>query len=182
MPAGLPVAILLVAQAAAPAYGPGPPEVPKVEPSPAATGERDCMAQNKDPNARQIVICAPKPQGYRLPPDVVEARRMKKQGETVRPKNPHETYADTSCTRVGPMGCGGAPAINLLAMAAVAAEIGARLAKGQEVGSIFETTPATGEYALYQEAKKKREEKEAEAAAAKVKAAAVAAASASTSR
>jgi hypothetical protein len=133
------------------------------------------MAENKDPNARQIVICAPKPQGYRLPPDLVEARRMKKQGETVRPKSPHETYADTSCTRVGPMGCAGPPAINLIAMAAVAAEIGARLAKGQEVGSIFETTPASGEYALYREAKKRREEKEADAAAAKVKAAAEAA-------
>jgi hypothetical protein len=57
-----------------------------------------------------------------------------------------------------------------------------RLAKGQEVGSIFETTPASGEYALYREAKRKREEKEAEAAAAKAKAAAQAAQPAATSQ
>lgn len=176
MPAGLPVAILLLAPAAA--YGPAAPEPPRPAQAPASSGERDCMAQNKDPNAQQIVICAPKPQGYRLPPDVVEARRMKKQGDTGRPKSPHETYADHSCATVGPMGCRGTPAINLAAVAAVAAKMADRLARGQEVGSIFETTPASGEYALYREAKKKREEKEAAAAAAKVKAAAEAAQSA----
>lgn len=184
MAVGLSVLTLLLAQAAAPAYGPAASEPPKAAAAPPAPTERDCMAQNQDPNTRQIVICAPKPQGYRLPPDVVEARRMKKQGDAVRPKSPHESYADTSCSRVGPMGCRGAPAIDLIAMAAVAAEIGERLAKGQEIGSIFETTPASGEYALYREAKKKREEKEAEAEAAKVKAAAEvkAAASRSTAR
>jgi hypothetical protein len=166
MPIALPIAILLMAEAA---YGPAAAEPPT---APAGTAERDCMAENKDPNARQIVICAPKPQGYRLPPDVVEARRLKKQGDTVRPKNPHETYADHSCATVGPMGCRGTPTINMIAVAAVAAQIGARLAKGQEVGSIFETTPASGEYALYREAKRKREEKEAQAAAARVEAAA----------
>ena len=33
-----------------------------------------------------------KPQGYRLPPDIVEARRLKKQGQGVgsRPHNPHD--------------------------------------------------------------------------------------------
>ena len=178
MPTGLPVALILMAQTA---YGPAAPEPPKPAAVPNAPGERDCVEQNKDPNAQQIVICAPKPQGYRLPPDVVEARRMKKQGDTVRPKSPHETYADTSCKSVGPMGCGGPPAINMIALAAVAAEIGARMAKGQEIGSIFETTPTSGEYALYQEAKRKREEKEAEAAASKVKAAAEAQATSSPS-
>lgn len=166
--AGLPVALMLMAQTA---YGPATSEPQKPAPALAGTAERDCMAQNKDPNARQIVICAPKPQGYRLPPDVVEARRMKKQGDSVRPKNQRERYAENNCA-VGPMGCTGAPAINFIAMAAVAAQISERLAKGQEIGSIFETTPAAGEYALYRQAKKKREEKEAEAAAAKVKAAA----------
>ena len=180
MPAGLPVAILLLAPA--PAYGPTPPEPPRPAQTAASSGERDCMAQNKDPNAQQIVICAPKPQGYRLPPDVVEARRMKKQGDAGRPKSPHETYADQSCATVGPMGCRGTPAINLIAVAAVAAKMADRLAKGQEVGSMFETTPASGEYALYREAKRKREEKEAEAQAAKVKAAAEAAQPGKTAR
>jgi hypothetical protein len=169
MMAGIPVAILLLAEAAGD-YGPAASPAP-AQPA-ASAGERDCMAQNKDPNAQAIVICAPKPQGYRLPPDVAEARRLKKRGETVRPKNPHETFADHSCATVGPMGCRGTPTINMIAVAAVAAQIGARLAKGQEVGTMFETTPASSEYQLYLEAKKRREEKEAAAAAAKVKAAA----------
>ncbi len=178
MPAGLPVAFLLLAQTS---YGPTPPATPtQATATPAAGNARDCVEQNKDPNAQQIVICAPKPQGYRLPPDVLEARRMKKQGDSVRPKNQRERFAENNCA-VGPMGCTGVPAVNFIAMAAVAAEISERLAKGQEIGSIFETTPASGEYAYYREAKRKREEKEAEAAAAKVKAAAEAQAAASTS-
>ena len=130
------------------------------------------MAQNKDPNAKQIVICAPKPQGYRLPSDIVEARRLKKQGDTVRPRNPHETYADHSCATIGPMGCRGTPTVNLLAAAAVAAKISERLAKGQEIGSIFETDPHPTDYTLYVKAKKEREAKEAAAAAQKIKEAA----------
>ena len=180
MPAGLPVALMLMAQAS---YGPAAAVPAPTPATPAAPTERDCVEQNKDPNAQQIVICAPKPQGYRLPPDVVEARRMKKQGDSVRPKSQRERYAENSCS-VGPMGCTGVPAINFIAMAAVAAQISERLAKGQEIGSIFETTPASGEYAYYRAAKREREEKEAEAAAAKVKAAAEAqaATSGSTSR
>ena len=172
MPFGLPVAILVLAQAtsAPQGYGPAAPEPPKPVVAPTDSPERDCMAQNKDPNAKQIVICAPKPQGYRLPPDIVEARRLKKEGDTVRPKSPHETYADHSCATVGPMGCRGTPTINMIAVAAVAAQMAARLSKGQEIGSMFETTPTSREYKYYLEAKRLREEKEAEAAAAKVKA------------
>ena len=174
MTVGVSLAVLLLAQAgSAPSgYGPAVPPAARPDPVAAGAGERDCMAQNKDPNAKQIVICAPKPQGYRLPPDIVEARRLKKQGDTVRPKNPHETYADHSCATVGPMGCRGAPTIDMIAVAAVAAQMGARLAKGQDVGSMFETTPTSSEYQYYLQAKKLREEKEAAAAVAKVKAAA----------
>jgi hypothetical protein len=50
-----------------------------------------------------------------------------------------------------------------------------RLSKGQEIGSMFETTPAKGEYQLYLEAKKEREAAEADKAA-KAKAAAAQAA------
>ena len=174
MMVGVPVAVLLLAQAASGSsgYGPSTPAPSKSEPVAVGAVERDCMAQNKDPNAKQIVICAPKPLGYRLPPDIVEARRLKKQGEASRPKNPHETYADHSCATVGPMGCRGTPTINMIAVAAVAAQMSARLAKGQEIGSMFETTPTSSEYQYYLEAKQRREEKEADTAAAKVKAAA----------
>jgi hypothetical protein len=173
MSAGLHVAILILAQAAA-AHVPSPSAAPSAPSAPtdADSSQRDCVAQSKDPNANQIVICAPRPQGYRLPPDIVEARRMKKKGDTVRPHNPHETYADHNCATVGPMGCRGTPTLNMIAVAAVAAKIGERLSKGQEVGTVFETTPSSSEYQLYLEAKKRREEKEATAAAAKVKAAA----------
>ena len=117
-----------------------------------------------------------KPQGYRIDPDLMEARREKKKGTAGRPKSPHETYADHSCATVGPMGCRGGPTVNLLAAGLVAAQIAGRVAKGQEVGSIFKTTPEPTEYQLYLEAKKRREAKEEAEAAAKLKAAAQASA------
>jgi hypothetical protein len=150
---GLPIALLLSAEAA------GQPA-------------RECADQPASTNPGEIVVCAVKPDGYRISPDLMEARRLKKQGNSGRPKNPHESYVDHSCATVGPMGCRGQPAVNLIAVAAVAAQMGQRLAKGQEVGSMFETTPTSSEYQLYQEAKKHREAKEEAEAAAKVKAAA----------
>ena len=173
MPAGLTVALALLAQAAAdPAYGPAAPNPPKAAAASAQAGERECAQQNHDPDGNSIVICAVKPQGYRLDPDVLAARRLKKKGDAGRPRSPHETFADHSCANVGPMGCRGAPAVNLLAVAATAAEISKRLAEGKEVGSLFETAPSPSEYQLYQEAKRQREARAAQAAAAKVKAAA----------
>jgi len=140
MPIGLPVAFLLFAQTSSAEAATAPAAVSSA-PAPPGSSQRDCIAQDKDPSANQIAICAPKPQGYRLPPDIVEARRLKKHGDTVRPHNPHETYADHSCATVGPMGCRGTPTLNLIAVAAVAAKIGQRLSNGQEVGTVFETTP-----------------------------------------
>lgn len=178
MPAGLPVALALLAQAAA-APGYGPPDPPqKQAATPAKPGERDCAPQPNPASANEIVVCAVKPQGYRLPPDIVEARRLKKKGEAGRPRNPHETYADHSCARVGPMGCRGGPTIDLIAVAATAAQMASRLSNGQEVGSMFVTDPHPNDYQLYQEAKKEREAKEAEKAAEAAKAKAQAAQSA----
>ena len=173
MPLGLPISLFFAqaAEAAAtsqvshPVYGPAAPSPPKPATVPEKPGERECAPQSKDPKSNEIIVCAVKPEGYRLPADIVEARRLKKQGITVRPHNPHETYADHSCATIGPMGCRGVPTVNLLAVAATAAQISKRLAKGQEIGSIFETTPHSSDYQFYLEAKKRREEKEAEAAA-----------------
>lgn len=168
MPVGLPVALLLFAQAATaadspePAYGPAATTPAKSAPPPSE--DRECAPQ-PNPKGNEIVVCAVKPEGYRLPPDIVEARRLKKEGITVRPHNPHETYADHSCANVGPMGCRGAPTIDFLAVAAVAAEISQRMAKGQPVGPVFETTPSSSDYQYYVEAKKEREAKESKAAA-----------------
>ena len=169
MPVGLPLALFAQAVAASPAT-PTPPAA-SVKPA-----ERDCAPQQPSANPNEIVVCAVKPQGYRIDPDLMEARRQKKQGAAGRPKSPHESYADHSCATVGPMGCRGGPTINLLAAGLVAAEIAGRVAKGEEVGSIFKTTPEPTEYQLYLEAKQRREAKEEAEAAAKLRAAAQAAA------
>jgi hypothetical protein len=178
MPFGLPVALVILAQAASAAstppaaispqvYGPAAPAPAKPAPIPASAkaAERECAPQASDSKANEIVVCAVKPQGYRLDPDVLEARKLKKQGDTVRPRNPHETYSDHNCATIGPMGCRGVPTINVIAVAATAAKIADRLSKGQEIGSIFETEPHPSEYQLYVEAKRLREAREDEVAA-----------------
>ena len=162
MPAGLSVALTLSAQATtASAYGPAPAPA-----APAAAPAKECKTPTApDPNSREIVVCAIKPNGYRLNPDVLEAKRLKKKGESVHPRNPHETYANHDCATVGPMGCRGQPTIDIFTAAAALATMAERVSKGQEIGSMFQTTPAKGDYALYLEAKKEREEQEADKAA-----------------
>jgi hypothetical protein len=181
MPAGLAFALAAAAQtvAAAPPSAFGPAATAATAPE----GARSKQAQSEcktpavpDPNSREIIVCAVKPNGYRLDPDVVTANRLKKKGESVRPRNPHESYADHSCATVGPMGCRGQPTIDIFTAAAALATMAERLSEGQEIGSMFETTPAKGDYALYLEAKKQREETEADKAAKSKAAAAQAAA------
>ena len=159
MPAAIPVAMMLFAQAAT--AGPTAPDQAAAKP----TSTAECASAKPDPKTDEIVICAIKPQGYRIDPDLMTAKRQKKQGLGSRPRNPHESFADKSCATVGPMGCRGAPAINLLAAALVAGQMANRVAKGQEVGSMFKTDPQMSEYELYQEAKRQREAKEADEAA-----------------
>jgi hypothetical protein len=160
MPTGLSTAILLFAQAAN--YGPTSPVVASAVPS---TKAQDCAPQPSGTNPNEIVICAVKPDGYRIDLDLMTAKGQKKQGLGSRPHNPHEKFVDKSCATVGPMGCRGAPAVNLLAAALVAGQMANRLAKGQEVGSMFKTDPQMSEYELYQQAKKQREAAEADQAA-----------------
>lgn len=123
-----------------------------------------CSPASPDPNSSQIVICAPRPQGYRIDPDVLEARREKKESLAGRHKPP-ENYKDHGCAVVGPAPCMDAPMVNLLGAVATAAEMAQRLAKGEDIGSMFVTDPQPTEYQLYQQARKRREAKEAEAAA-----------------
>src|SRR5689334_14268866 len=115
--AGLPVAFVLFAQAASAAapqqsYGPAPAAAPAPA-APVTGGIRECAPQPTPADSRDIVVCAVKPDGYRLPPDIVEAKRLKKQGDAGRPHNPHEAYRDNSCSRVGPGGCITGPAVNM---------------------------------------------------------------------
>ena len=165
---GLIVAAALLGQAAdasppQQAYGPATP-APKPATPPVKTAASECPAATPDPSSNAIVVCAPKPQGYRIDPDVLEAKREKKEALAGRPKPP-DNLKDHGCKVVGPAPCMDAPTVNLLAAVGTAAEMADRLAKGEEVGSMFVTDPQPTEYQLYLEARKRREAKEAEAAA-----------------
>lgn len=154
-------------------------------PAPAAAKEATtgCSPQAPDPNSREVVVCVQKQHGFRIDPDVMAAKKARRQALAGRLKTPQEKLKDNSCTVVGAAGCVfDQPGINLLAAAATIAEISKRLEKGQEIGSIFVTDPQMSEYQYYQAAKKEREAKEAEKAvkeyAARAKAAAPATAAA----
>ena len=153
MPAGLTLAILLLAEVAAAA----PPK------EPAKTGDR-CGPAPATTEPGEIFVCAPRPQGYRIDPDVLEAERTKRKGQPKRP----ERLADTSCASVGPMGCAGmgAAGIDLLGAAMVLGTMATKAIRGENVGSMFVTDPQPTEYQLYLEAKRRREAREAEARAA----------------
>ena len=191
MPAGLPAALVLFAQttsAAAPAQAPAAvygPAAPAAVPKPAAAPVKPAVPCPPPPaptgTSQEIVICAEKPQGYRINPDVLKARREKRSAG--RPTRPGPVaMRDNSCTVVGEAPCIGVfTGINLLAAAATLAKMGDRLSKGEEIGSMFVTDPHPSEYQLYLEAKREREAKEAEkarAAAEKAKAASAKAAAA----
>ena len=183
MPPGLFVAIALSAQAAgaapptetpaAPAnataasastaYGPTPP-APRAKPKPAvAKAAERCRTPPPTADATEIVVCAERPQGYRLNPDV---RAAKKGSRGDVQNRPTAHMKDTSCTVVGTMPCHGAATINLLGAALTAVEMASRLSRGENVGSMFVTRPEASEYELYVAAKRQREAAEAAAAAA----------------
>ena len=100
---------------------------------------------------------------------------LKKKGESIRPRNPHETFADHSCATVGPMGCRGQPTIDVFTAAAALATMADRLVQGPGNRQHVRDQPTESEYQLYLEAKKEREAAEADKAA-KAKAAAAQAA------
>ena len=178
---GLPIFLMLAAQAASPAetteqedehgfYGPAVPAPPKPKVKTVAT-EPCKVTEAKDvkDDTREIVVCAQKVEGYRIDPDVLKAQRLKK--KNAHPRRP-ERLVDTSCASVGPMGCTGGAGINLIAAALTAATMVQKAVSGENVGEMFITDPQTDEYQLYLQAKREREAKEAEqAAAAKAKAA-----------
>ena len=169
MIAALPVALVVLAQAAGAQAAPPqqqtastPPAVPPVKGEPS----NGCSPPVAD--KQTIVICTQRPQGYRLNPDVMEAKReAHSPGRPVRPGGSEPPQ----CATVGPVPCF-QPGINLLAAAATAAEMAKRAASGQDVGTMFETDPQTDEYHLYLRAKARREAEEAQKAAAKAAAAA----------
>lgn len=145
-------------------YGPQlptPPPKPKFE----TTARAESCEDQKPKNENEIVVCAPRADGYRINPDIMKAKR-EAQAQRVGQK-PRETYKDTtSCNSVGPFGCVGTPSINLIQTAVVLAAMAKRAATGGNVGEMFVTNPQKSEYQLYIEAKAKREADEKAAAAA----------------
>ena len=163
MTGGLLVAIALLG-APANAVPPSSQQAPAAE---AKAADRCPKLPNAQPG--EILVCAERPKGYRIDPDVLEASRGMRKGG--RPKRP-ERLKDNSCAVVGEAGCIGAAAgINLIGAALTAAQMAARLSRGEEIGSMFVTDPQMSEYELYVAAKRRREAEEA-AAKAKSKAAA----------
>lgn len=155
------VGAILAAAMLAQAQAPAEPAPPKVAAS-AGPARKACSPEAPDPDSDTIVVCVVKPDGYRIDPDILAAKKAKRDADQGRPLNRSEKLADKTCS-VGPHACVDT-GINLLAVAMTAAEIADRVSKGQEVGSVFKTDPQLTEYQYYQLAKAERERKESEAA------------------
>jgi hypothetical protein len=150
----------LMLAAAAPAYGPALPAQPK--PATKAPAPEACKPPEIKDDTTEIVVCAVKPNGYRLDPDVMQAKKQAK--DRTRGPKKAESFADNSCASVGPRGCGGG-GVDVLSAAVAAVTMATKAAKGENVGKMFVTDPQPDEYQLYEQAKREREAKEDEAAA-----------------
>jgi len=146
-------------------YGPGLPSKPKPKVKTAAVANACKPTETKDVNddTLEIVVCAPKQDGYRIDPDVMKAQRIKK--DNGKKRGP-ERLVDNSCASVGPMGCRGGAGINVIAAAVTAATMLKKAVSGENVGEMFITDPQPDEYQIYLRAKREREAREAEEAAA----------------
>lgn len=170
------VALLLAQAAPAAAATAPPPASSNPSSTPAASAPQaaanGCGKSSSD--TREIVICTERPQGYRIDPNVLEARREIKNHS--RPVRPGGTVRP-DCATVGPQPCMQA-GVNLIGAALTAVEMAKRAAEGKEVGTMFLTDPHPTEYQLYEMAKARREAENADKTAASVKAKAQAAAKA----
>ncbi len=153
MPAGPSVAIALLLTAPASSYGPPAPAA-KAKPA-EKRAEAGCTTQTPKADTREIVVCAERPQGYRLDPDVIEAKREMREMRAGRRKPP-ERFVDKTCATIGPMGCRFEPGVNLVDAALTLATMVDRAVKGENVGQMFITDPQPDEYQLYLEAKRRR--------------------------
>lgn len=153
---GVAMAVLMLAQVAS---APADPPAPAVVSTPVKQAEDTCALSRESAEKGEIIVCAPRPQSYRLNPDVMVAKKAMRGGGK---PNPPERFRDTSCMVVGPMGCGNG-GVNLLAAAMTAARMADKLSNGENIGTMFITDPHPSEYQLYQQAKREREAKEEEA-------------------
>ena len=152
MPVALAILLLAAAQDAAAATPPATP--------PVRHAQEGCAFSPESIEKGEIVVCAQRPQSYRLDPDVMAAKKAKRDGGP--PPGP-ERFVNQDCKTIGPMGCRGQAGINLIAAGMTLAKMADRLSKGQEIGSMFITDPHPSEYQLYLAAKAAREAREEEA-------------------
>jgi len=161
MGAGVFLALAALAQSTdASGYGPAETAPPRTAAS-AQAPRKDCSPKTPDPNSDTIVVCVVRPEGYRIDPDVLSAKKAKRHADQSRPLSRSEKLADSTCT-VGPHGCIDT-GVNLLGVALTAAQVAERVSKGQDVAGVFRTDPQMSEYQYYQMAKAEREKREAEA-------------------
>jgi hypothetical protein len=167
------MALAFVALAAAAQATTAAPAAKAAPTAPAATSAAkpksdgdQCADAKQSSNEREIVICAQRPNGYRLNPDIMEAKRELKKGA---PAPPLGRYSRPDCATVGPIPCTSA-GINLVGAALAAATMVEKAVKGEDVGQMFVTDPHPDEYHLYLMAKARREQEQAEAAAKKSRA------------
>jgi hypothetical protein len=156
MPAGLPVALMLLAQATA------APEATSAAPAgpPAATPvNKPCESTRPTADSDEIVVCVERMEGYRIDPDIMAAKRgVREQGNRPKPRE-RLKGAPGLCENIG--GCQGMEGVNLVGVGLAAARLAARAAQGESLRDMFVTDPQMSEYELYQEAKRQREEREA---------------------
>ena len=158
-------ALLLLAEVAVAS----PPAEASATADTAATKDDCADARQQGTDTRTITICAQRPQGYRLNPDVMAAKRIKRSGRGAGPKPP-ENFKQDTCSTVGPMGCRGQGVIDIPSAAIAAVQMVAKAVQGEDVGAMFQTDKELSEYELYLLAKAEREAREEEEAAAKVRA------------
>ena len=139
-------------------YGPPIPAAPP-EPKPLQVVADDC--KSREPG--EIVVCAEKPESYRIDPSVMEAQQQAESAS--RSASAAVPVAQASCS-ASPSGCGtGLEGLDLLNVAVVVATVALRAAKGEDWTKAFKTG-GPDEYQLYQEAKQRREAHDAERKAA----------------
>jgi hypothetical protein len=168
----LPIVLLASLQtlpAAPPRAGPsaaahGPPATSKATAKPRIKDTGASCRNVLPTEPGEIIVCAERPQGYRIDPDLMEAQRLMREHKK-RPKPP-DRMTDTSCQTVGPMGCRGTATIDLIGAGVALAKMADKVSKGASVGSLLVTDPQPDEYQLYLEAKRAREERQADAEAA----------------
>lgn len=137
-----------------------PPQVTRLEY--AKRDQGSCQSQD----TRGIVVCGQRREGYRLDPNVIEAKREMETNS--RSANAEVPAAQLICS-VQPMGCGkGMESLDLANVAIVLGTTAIRAVKGEDWTKKL-VPGRQGEYQLYKQAEQRRKAQDAERAAARLR-------------